>query len=290
MMLAVYNEDSLFPLSGLDATADTVGSLTETLGSLSSCPIPVVATRVADDDADSVVSSLSSCDDDERCRIDEREEPSQPRSIFRSYWKQVDDGSLPSVRCHRSKPSPCPGSPRGVADNSRHFLSPLSMKLLVDEFDDPEASSSSYEQIIKHMESTDDSRRGGKGLFVSPYASRPLAATGRTWGGWWRASLPSFETVGFSGGVYSRTSKSESALNTRPSTLASCLRQSRFSFSHDDDADSNVRRELSSPVSSSSSRRPLVSFKQQVDIVKFDIPLENFAADGWSSWFDYRER
>ena len=313
MMLAAYNETSMFQQqqrSRRDTlTEETVGSLTETIGSLSSCPIPVVQTRRkpvsapwndADDDLDSVVSSLSSaCDDEddekERCRIiEEFDKPKEPRSIFGAYWKQVDDcgapGSPGSCSQRRQYRVPtCPGSPRGVAE-TRSFLSESSLKLLIDdENDDGEASINSYEQILKNMESagtnSGNRRGGGSCLFDSPYSSRPLGETGRSWGGWWRASLPSFENIGgLSSGLYTRNARSESTLNSRPKTLASCLRQSRYSLHRGGDGTCDAP----SGLSPSSSSRPSVSFKQQVDIVKFEIPLESFAADGWSSWFDYR--
>jgi hypothetical protein len=273
-----------------------------------SCPLHIVDPSLADDDS-SIVSSLSTSDQEEnvppapshitshptqrtpsgtKCLPHPQE---QPRSIFQSYWKET---ATAPARRRPCKAISCPPSPRGVADQ---FLASEQVGTPSKQVD--------YEQILKQMELPSNNDRSSfcisqKGcasaLFISPYASRPLANTGRNWGGWWQASLPSLDAFNLAGGLTTmsaRKAKSESNLNSRPKTLASCLRESRYTPRPCGRGDATASQQLLLPQDSSSSSRPprrtpSVSFQQVVEVVRFEAPMESWASEGWSSWFDYQ--
>jgi hypothetical protein len=307
--MPLYNEtlvnvlpSSAFPVTNDDGT---------------SCPVPMVDPSLADDDS-SIVSSLSTSEDQEenippaprnnitshpirsssssctnKCLPHPQQE--RPRSIFQSYWKET---ATAPARRRPCKAIPCPPSPRGVADQ---FL-----RVASEQVETP-SNKVDYEQILKQMElpspindrssfySTSQKRSASSGvsLLVSPYASRPLAVTGRNWGGWWQASLPSLDAFNLAGGratMSSRKAKSESNLNSRPKTLASCLRDSRYTPPLQSGRGDAPPQPLQQGSSSPSPRRrtPSVSFQQVVEVVRFEAPMESWAAEGWSSWFDYQ--
>jgi hypothetical protein len=261
------------------------------------CPVPMVVldpSAVADDDDSSIVSSLSS--DDEPCQpvphlLPKQQEP-PPRSIFKTYWKETSGTPTRRIPC---KAIPCPPSPKGV-----DLLDPF--RSLSEHPETATFPNVEYQHFLSHSSFTSNKGGGGVDWLVSPYASRPLAVTGRNWGGWWRASLPSLEVFQKAAGEKSTThgsgsarrNKSESNLNARPPTLASCLRTSRrYSGGCGDCAPQLVPSQdssLSSPTATPrrSSTTSIVSFQQVVDVVRFEAPMESWAAEGWSSAFDYR--
>jgi hypothetical protein len=129
--------------------------------------------------------------------------------------------------------------------------------------DDDDDATTNYESSLKQVE-------------VAPKRSRSydnIPLSHGWWGGLFTASTPSLLVQPYFTGQYTRSAMSDSELyKSKP--LKSALRRSRFS------------KEGQAEISSR--HCPPVTFKPQVEVVRFEPPKEIWAHEGWSSWFTYK--
>jgi hypothetical protein len=128
--------------------------------------------------------------------------------------------------------------------------------------DDDEDTINTYERSLKQVEVTPKRNRS--------YDNIPLSHG--CWGGLFTASAPSMLVQPYLSGRYTRFAMSDSELH-KSKPLKPSLRRSRFS------------KEGKAEISSRHCHP--VTFKSQVEVVRFEPPKEIWAHEGWSSWFTY---
>ena len=244
--------------------------------------IPAALSMGTCDDTDDISILSTDLIDDSQDWEELPRELQQPRSIFDSYWKQTNESPTIQRPCVQMVP---PSSPRGVTEPLHLPAAPL-IPLLC-ESNDREEENNSYERHLNQVECKE--RKTTQASFLaSIYHGRPLSASSRRrCGNMWNLASSSnclarnddWKYVGW----VTRKAKSDSDLmNDRHRQLRSCLRQGRYH--------PNSSTEMACCQLSSESHRQSVSFNPKVEVVKVETPMEIWAEDGWSSWFDYQGR
>ena len=205
------------------------------------------------DDMSSVSSNASSRQEDQQMHQQCLSSPTDsPRSIFETYWsKEPRPSRHARIGCEQSQ------SPRSARATMMQRLEEPEMK----EDHASRSTSSFYEQSLNHVERPKLSQR----RWESSPLSRMFAEM--------FLSAPELDLESF-GGRDQRKTKSTSALLRTP--LRSSLRKGKF-----------ARGEGAGTASADATKQQAVSFRAQVDVLRFEVPKQSWAPEGWSSWFSH---
>ena len=272
-------------------------------------PLPeeVVTMAIQDDETestDSSVSSLSQEGDDQGnpSTTPCPQSPLKSRSIFGSYWQQAEGGDSPSSRTKIVVPPTRALSPKSVMASNNPSMAHHQFKELqllfgllempMDENDanDDDLTINTYERVLKDCEQSlpPPPTLPQHASRLSPYYSHnPPLWTSWFLGNYHRHSEPSLRTQQHSQGrtiSRSRQTQSDSAL--LPTPMGSALRTGRFSHS----------RSTTTPPTASINPTPCpkeaiirerrhVRFQARIQVHSYQVPVESWAAEGWSQWF-----
>lgn len=227
-----------------------------------------------DDENDSQVSSVSSLSEDDSSRLTSPQS-SKPRAIFDRYWKA--EGTTPS----RKLCPPRSSSPMCVMADPYSYRPPypydseMALLWLEEEANSrPENDADSlntYERTLNNCEVLPHWRVQQR--MFSPYMNAPL------WLSWFGKTNASAPTLHRGGNLsLARQVQSDSALHVKP--LRSVLRQGRFS-----QKTTTATSSSTNTTTKTTNNAHHVHFQPRIQVCSYELPLENWAEQGWSQWF-----